>query len=71
MKKPSKAERERQAKIAATVALLEPYRDDEEAVLRHLPDAFSTSFGVPLDMADQHHLMLSGVVLNFLVRNSV
>lgn len=59
---PTKAAQERAAKIARTVALLEPYRNNEAALWEHLPEAFEVAFGRPLDKDDAHDLMLCEVI---------
>lgn len=69
MKKPTRAAVERSRKVAATVTKLEPHRDNPQAVWDNLPDAWGEVFGVPLDMADPHDLMVSQVIFNLLVKN--
>lgn len=70
MKKPTRAMKAQAAKVAAAVAILEPYRDQEAAVWEHLPRAYEQAFGVPLNMADPHDLMLCQGIFNQLVKVS-
>jgi hypothetical protein len=62
MKKPPKASKVQAERITRAATLMAPYATFEAVFWAHLPETFEVVWGVPLDMADQHHVMLCQAV---------